>query len=75
MGHKYKCYISAEKYHVWNPWDKKTTIALENLPVSIRVGQGFGVFTAKKTEQGVSADTGSKLIKSTQEDSHKQRQT
>lgn len=45
---------------------QKTTIPLENPPVRIRVGQGFRVFTDKKNEQGLSADTGYKVIKSMQ---------
>lgn len=39
------------------------------------MGQGFEAFANNKTEQGLRADTGCKLIKSGQEYSHKQRQT
>lgn len=55
------------KISCWESVGQKTTIPLENLPVSIRVGHRFGIFTDNKTEQGLSADTGCKLIKNMQE--------
>lgn len=59
----------------WVPGTKKNVIPLENLLAIMSMGQGFGAFANNKTEQWLSADTGSKLIKSGQEYSHKQRQT
>lgn len=64
MGHKHKCY---EKHHVLGPWEKNPVIPLENLLAIMSMGQGFGAFANNKTEQWLSADTGSKLIQSGQE--------
>lgn len=55
------------KISCWESLRQKTTIPLENLPVSIRVEHGFEIFTDNKTEQGLSADTGCELIKNIQE--------
>lgn len=63
------------KISFWESLGQKTTIPLENLPVSIKVGHRFGVFTDYKTEQGLGAVTGCKLTKNMQGYSHQQRQT
>lgn len=61
-----------KKKKVWNPWEKKKS--LESLGHN-NPCQEFRVFPNNKNEQGLSADTGYKVIKSMQKYSHKQRQT